>query len=79
MDKKLKRLFDFQCFEKHSGLQALIEETESRNSPGLASFRLDDEDLDLLAAAGDYVPPKPDEGDEGDYAPPKPKPDEGDE
>lgn len=48
MEKKLKKLFDYQRFEKNPRLEALIQETESRYSAELS-----DDDLLMVAAAGE--------------------------
>ena len=51
MENKLKRLFDFQRFEKNPRLEKLVEETESRCARN--GRELSDEDLDRVSAAGD--------------------------
>ena len=48
MADKLKRLFDYQRFEGNSRLQKLIGETEAR-----AGAELSDDQLELVAAAGE--------------------------
>lgn len=48
MEKKLKKLFDYQRFENNPRLEALIQETESRYSAELS-----DDDLMMVAAAGE--------------------------
>ncbi len=48
MEKKLKRLFDYQRFEKNERLEKLIHETESRYAKELS-----DDDLSLVNAAGE--------------------------
>ncbi len=48
MEKKLKKLFDYQRFEKNPRLEALIQETESRYSAEMS-----DDDLLMVAAAGE--------------------------
>ena len=47
MEKKLKKLFDYQRFEKNERLEKIIEETESRYKGELS-----DDDLAFVAAAG---------------------------
>ena len=47
MEKKLKKLFDYQRFEKNERLEKTIKETESRYKGELS-----DEDLAFVAAAG---------------------------
>lgn len=49
MEKKLKKLFDYQKFEGNAGLAALISETESRYDNELS-----DDDLENVAAAGEF-------------------------
>lgn len=46
MEKKLKRLFDYQRFERNEHLEKLISKTESR------ARELSDEDLSFVNAAG---------------------------
>ena len=54
MEKKLKKLFDYQRFEKNEKLEKLIRETENRYSAELS-----DDDLSLVNAAGEpSVPTK---------------------
>ena len=48
MEKKLKKLFDYQRFEQNDKLEKLIRETESRYAKGLS-----DDDLFLVNAAGE--------------------------
>lgn len=48
MEKKLKKLFDYQRFEKNERLEKIIKETESRYGEELS-----DDDLSLVNAAGD--------------------------
>ena len=48
MEKKLKKLFDYQCFEKNERLEKIIKETESRYGGELF-----DDDLSLVNAAGE--------------------------
>lgn len=48
MEKKLKKLFDYQRFEKNERLEKLIRETESRYAKELS-----DDDLSLVNAAGE--------------------------
>lgn len=61
MEKKLKKLFDYQRFEKNSRLKKLIRETENRQAAELS-----DEDLASVSAAGEIDP-------EGGTADPKKK------
>ena len=57
METKLKKLFDYQRFEKNPELEKLIAETESRSQSALS-----DDDLSLVSAAGEpYPDPKDDE------------------
>ena len=53
MEKKLKKLFDFQRFEQNERLEKLIRETESRYAKELS-----DDDLSLVNAAGEINPGK---------------------
>ena len=48
MEKKLKKLFDYQRFEKNERLEKIIKETESRYGGELS-----DDDLSLVNAAGE--------------------------
>lgn len=48
MEKKLNLLFDYQRFEQLPGLTQLIRQTENRYARELS-----DEDLELVAAAGE--------------------------
>lgn len=48
MEQKLKRLFDYQKFQKNSRLEAMLSEAEGRYEDGLS-----DETLELVSAAGD--------------------------
>ena len=48
MEKKLKKLFDYQRFEQNAKLEKLIQETESRYAKELS-----EEDLSLVFAAGE--------------------------
>ena len=48
MENKLKKLFDYQRFEKNEKLEKLIQETEN----GYAA-ELSDEDLSFVNAAGE--------------------------
>lgn len=50
MEKKLKKLFDYQRFEQNKKLEKLIYETESRYAS-----RLSDDDLSFVNAAGELV------------------------
>ncbi len=52
MEKKLKKLFDYQRFEKNEKLEKLIRETESRYAGELS-----DDDLTLVNAAGEFTMP----------------------
>ena len=47
MEQKLKRLFDYQRFQKNSRLDAMLAEAEGRCA------EVDDEALELISAAGD--------------------------
>ena len=47
MEQKLKRLFDYQRFQKNSRLDALLAEAEGRCA------EVDDDALELVSAAGD--------------------------
>ena len=47
IEKKLKKLFDFQKFENNKKLEKLINETESSGT------LLSDDDLFFVSAAGD--------------------------
>ena len=47
MEQKLKRLFDYQRFQKNSRLDAMLAEAEGRYA------EMDDEALELVSAAGD--------------------------
>ena len=49
MEKKLKKLFDYQKFEKNPRLQKLIGESEAR----LEAAELSDESLEKVSAAGE--------------------------
>ncbi len=48
MDKKLKKLFDYQQFEKNEKLKKLTHEAESRYGKELS-----DEELELVSAVGE--------------------------
>lgn len=48
MENKLKNLFEYQKFEQNERLAKLIAETEARQTAELS-----DDDLELVAAAGD--------------------------
>ena len=50
VEKKLKKLFDYQRFEQNEKLEKLIQETESRYTKELS-----EEDLSLVTAAGDII------------------------
>ena len=47
MEQKLKRLFDYQRFQKNSRLDAMLAEAEGRCA------EVDDDALELVSAAGD--------------------------
>ena len=47
MEQKLKRLFDYQRFQKNSRLEAMLAEAEGRCA------EVDDDTLGLVSAAGD--------------------------
>ena len=47
MEQKLKRLFDYQRFQKNSRLDAMLAEAEGRCA------EVDDDALKLVSAAGD--------------------------
>jgi hypothetical protein len=56
-DKKLKRLFDFQRFEGNSAMNFAIQSARSyinslQNSESENVFELNDEELDMINAAG---------------------------
>ena len=48
MEKELKKLFDYQRFEKNEKLEKLIRETEGRYAAELS-----DDDLSFVSAAGE--------------------------
>ncbi len=48
MENKLKKLFEYQKFEKNAKLEALIAGTHSRYGEVLS-----DDDLEMVAAAGE--------------------------
>ena len=48
MENRLKKLFEYQKFEKNAKLDALIEETHSHYGEALS-----DDDLGMVAAAGE--------------------------
>lgn len=50
MEQKLKRLFDYQKFQKTPRLEAMLSEAEGRYEGSLS-----DEDLELVSAAGDQT------------------------
>ena len=52
MEKKIKKLFDYQRFEKNEKLEKLIRDTESRYATELS-----DDDLSFVSAAGEDTPP----------------------
>ncbi len=47
MENKLKRLFDYQKFEKNANLEHVIQDSVERSSRMLS-----DDDLEMVAAAG---------------------------
>ena len=47
MEQKLKRLFDYQKFQRNSRLEAMLAEAEGRCA------EVDDDTLGLVSAAGD--------------------------
>lgn len=49
MEKKLKKLFDYQKFEQNPRLQKLIGESEAR----LEAAELSDDSLEKVSAAGE--------------------------
>ena len=51
MEQKLKRLFDYQRFEKNPRLTEMAREAERRYDEG--GTELTEEDLDRVSAAGD--------------------------
>ena len=54
MDNVLKRLFDFQRFQRNDRMETLISETESRY--GETPKGLSDAELDFVNAAGEVSP-----------------------
>lgn len=54
MDNLLKKLFDFQRFQRNEHVEMLISETESRY--GEVPKGLSDEELDFVNAAGEVSP-----------------------
>ncbi len=50
MENKLKKLFEYQKFEKNAKLDALIAGTHSRYGEALS-----DDDLEMVAAAGEIA------------------------
>lgn len=48
MERKIKTLFEYQCFENNPRLSKLIAETEARYA-----VELSDEELFMVAAAGE--------------------------
>ena len=50
MENKLKKLFEYQKFEKNAKLDALIAQTHSRYGEALS-----DDDLEMVAAAGEIT------------------------
>ena len=53
MEKKLKKLFDYQRFEKNERLEKIINETENQYGEELTDY-----DLSLIDAAGEINPPR---------------------
>ena len=53
MEKKLKKLFDYQRFEKNERLEKIINETENQYGEELTDY-----DLSLVDAAGEINPCK---------------------
>lgn len=49
MEKKLRTMFDYQSFEQNPRLAKMIDNTQARYGHGQ---ELDDDDLELVAAAG---------------------------
>ncbi|MCQ2472252.1 MAG: hypothetical protein MJ147_09485 [Clostridia bacterium] len=57
MENKIKRLFEYQKFEQNGRLAKLIAETEARQTAELS-----DDELELVAAAGEmFLPNENDE------------------
>ena len=54
MERKLRSLFNYQKFEGNPRLAKMIQETE-------ANIALNDEDLGMVNAAGDFLSPTLDE------------------
>lgn len=52
MEQKLKKMFDYQIFQKNPRLEAMLSEAEGRYDSGLS-----DDDLELVSAAGDGIMP----------------------
>ena len=50
MENKLKKLFEYQKFEKSERLAKLIAETEARQATEIS-----DDDLEMVAAAGEIT------------------------
>ena len=55
LEKKLRRLFDFQKFDAEPALQGVIDDVLSRYDDAMA---LNDNDLEMVAAAGTPVMPE---------------------
>ena len=55
MERKLKRLFDYQKFQRNVRLGAMVAEVESRYENGIS-----DEDLAFVSAAGEITVRKED-------------------
>ena len=60
MEKKLRELFDYQRFEPNERLPKVIRGTEKRYGTELS-----DEELSLVAAAGEGLMEKLEEGEDG--------------
>ncbi len=56
MENKLKRLFEYQKFERNERLAQLITETEMRQAAEIS-----DDDLEFIAAAGDVFEKNPED------------------
>lgn len=54
MEQKLKRLFDYQKFQKNPRLKAMLADAEGRYEGSLS-----DDDLELVSAAGEQIPDGP--------------------
>ena len=58
MEEKLKKLFDYQRFERNPQIARFIMEAENRKAVALS-----DDDLDMVAAAGEdaFIDPNEDD------------------